>query len=200
MTQDERLALPEGAVRVLVADPHETTRIGLAVLLKRQGWVGACLLAESQGEARRVAAEARPDVAVVDVSSLGPFVEPAVTALREAHGAMAVVLTARCAAVRVAGVLPSTATGAEIVKAVRAAVVNRRPEAAPAAAAAEQLLTERERQVLELLSLGLTNREIAARLHLGPDSIKKHARSVYRKLGVRNRTEAVHQALALFAA
>ncbi|HWI70669.1 MAG TPA: response regulator transcription factor [Baekduia sp.] len=197
MTEDERLALPEGAVRVLVADPHEATRIGMAVLLKRQGWVGACLMAESQGEARRVAAAARPDVAVVDVSSLGPFVEPAVAALREAHGAMAVVLTARCAAVRVAGVLPSSATGAEIVEAVRAAVVDRRPVRPPSA---EQLLTERERQVLELLSLGLTNREIAERLHLGPDSIKKHARSVYRKLGVRNRTEAVHQALALFAA
>jgi DNA-binding NarL/FixJ family response regulator len=198
MTEDERLALPEGAVRVLVVDPHETTRIGMAVLLKRQRWVGACLLAESQGEARRVAAELRPDVAVVDVSSLGPFAESAVAALREAHGAMAVVLTARCGAVRARGALPSTATGAEIAAAVRAAIVERRP--VRPVSDEHPLLTERERQVLELLSLGLTNREIAERLHLGPDSIKKHARSVYRKLGVRNRTEAVHQALALFAA
>jgi two-component system response regulator DesR len=52
--------------------------------------------------------------------------------------------------------------------------------------------------VLELLATGATNREIAAQLHLGPDSVKKHAAALYRKLGVRNRTEAVQQALQIF--
>jgi two-component system response regulator DesR len=52
--------------------------------------------------------------------------------------------------------------------------------------------------VLELLATGATNREIAARLHLGPDSVKKHAAALYRKLGVRNRTEAVQHALQIF--
>ncbi len=47
--------------------------------------------------------------------------------------------------------------------------------------------------MLTLLATGATNREIAEQLHLGPDSIKKHASAIYRKLGVRNRTEAVQR-------
>ncbi|UUY05374.1 LuxR C-terminal-related transcriptional regulator [Svornostia abyssi] len=48
--------------------------------------------------------------------------------------------------------------------------------------------------MLQLLATGATNREIAAQLHVGPDSVKKHASSLYRKLGVRNRTEATQRA------
>jgi two-component system response regulator DesR len=51
-------------------------------------------------------------------------------------------------------------------------------------------LTPREAQVLQLLATGATNREIAGELHLSTDAIKKHTSAVYRKLGVRNRTEA----------
>jgi two-component system response regulator DesR len=47
---------------------------------------------------------------------------------------------------------------------------------------------------------GLTNREIGERLHLGPDSIKKSATALYRKLGVRNRTEAAQRAATVLAA
>jgi two-component system response regulator DesR len=55
-------------------------------------------------------------------------------------------------------------------------------------------LSEREREVLSLMAAGETNAEIAARLYLSPHTIKDHASSVYRKLGVRNRAEAVRQA------
>ena len=55
-------------------------------------------------------------------------------------------------------------------------------------------LSEREREVLTLMAAGETNAEIAARLYLSPHTIKEHASSVYRKLGVRNRAEAVRQA------
>jgi DNA-binding NarL/FixJ family response regulator len=48
-----------------------------------------------------------------------------------------------------------------------------------------------------LLGTGATNREIADRLHLGPDSIKKSATALYRKLGVRNRTEAAQRAASI---
>jgi DNA-binding NarL/FixJ family response regulator len=64
---------------------------------------------------------------------------------------------------------------------------------AAAAASPSEALTDREAQVLRLLARGATNREIAAELHLGPDAIKKHASAVYRKLGVRNRTEAARR-------
>jgi DNA-binding NarL/FixJ family response regulator len=52
-----------------------------------------------------------------------------------------------------------------------------------------ELLTPREAAVLELLQAGRSNGEIAARLHIGVETVRTHARSIYRKLGVRSRRE-----------
>jgi DNA-binding NarL/FixJ family response regulator len=199
-------ALPAGAVRALVVGAHEASRVGAAVLLTREPWIGACLEATSQGDARRIARDQRPDVALVDISNLGPFTGMAVDALRAERPAMPIVLTSPCSAqarppagVDAVAFLPSTATGAEIVAAVRAAVLD--PDASgERPPIPEAALTAREREVLDLIAIGLTNREIGERLHLGPDAIKKHARSVYRKLGVRNRTEAAHHAAVVAGA
>ena len=59
----------------------------------------------------------------------------------------------------------------------------------------QALLTERERDVLRLLVAGLANREIGERLFLSPETVKTHLRSIYRKLGVAGRTQAVIVAL-----
>ena len=58
-------------------------------------------------------------------------------------------------------------------------------------------LSEREREVLEAVACGATNREIAGRLFLSPHTVKEHTSSLYRKLGVRNRAEAVQKAQRL---
>jgi DNA-binding NarL/FixJ family response regulator len=58
-------------------------------------------------------------------------------------------------------------------------------------------LSDRERSVLELMASGSTNPEIAEALHLSKHTIKEHTSSVFRKLGVRNRTEAVQRAQRL---
>jgi LuxR family maltose regulon positive regulatory protein len=58
-------------------------------------------------------------------------------------------------------------------------------------------LTPREREIVGLLAVGLTNREIAEKLVLSPETVKKHAGNIYQKLGVNNRTQAVAQARAL---
>lgn len=52
------------------------------------------------------------------------------------------------------------------------------------------LLSPREIEVLEMAALGLTNWQIAARLHVTVHAVKFHLASIYRKLGVTNRTEA----------
>jgi LuxR family maltose regulon positive regulatory protein len=58
-------------------------------------------------------------------------------------------------------------------------------------------LSAREREVLHLLAAGLSNREIGARLSISPETVKKHTASIYGKLGVRGRVEAVTRARSL---
>jgi LuxR family maltose regulon positive regulatory protein len=62
----------------------------------------------------------------------------------------------------------------------------------------QQPFTRREREVYELLTEGLTNREIAARLFVSEVTVKAHIRHIFAKLNVRSRTEAVLRAPALF--
>ncbi|HEY6758148.1 MAG TPA: helix-turn-helix transcriptional regulator, partial [Baekduia sp.] len=86
--------------------------------------------------------------------------------------------------------LAADAAPAEIVAAVRAAALGENGATGADPGGPAPALTPREAEVLRWLATGATNREIAAALHLSPDAVKKHSSSLYRKLGVRNRTEA----------
>jgi two-component system response regulator DesR len=199
------VALPDRSVRPLIVDEHDATRLGHALLLQRQPWVARCLLARDAREASRLANRYRPDVALLDVSNAGPFVASATAALLDAHAGLRIVLTSRCASrpsepaerVGAVGFLPPTASATEILASVRAAILTARPrlEIAPAAPG----LTDRERRLLELISTGATNQEIAAELRLSAAAVKKNASALYRKLGVRNRTEAAQRAAGLLS-
>ena len=58
-------------------------------------------------------------------------------------------------------------------------------------------LSERELEVLQLIAIGLTNREIADRLYLSLNTVKVHARNIYGKLNVHSRTQAIMRAQEL---
>lgn len=64
-------------------------------------------------------------------------------------------------------------------------------------AEANPLLSLRENQVLEGMCCGETNREIAERLFVSPNTVKTHAANIYSKLGVNRRAQAVHRAREL---
>jgi LuxR family transcriptional regulator, maltose regulon positive regulatory protein len=64
-------------------------------------------------------------------------------------------------------------------------------------AALPEPLTEREQEILELIAAGLTNHEIADKLIISPETVKKHTGNIYGKLGVRSRTEATARAREL---
>ena len=63
------------------------------------------------------------------------------------------------------------------------------------AASEESLLSEREQRVLELLVDGATNESIAGSLYVSEKTVKSHLSSIFRKLGVTNRTQAVSKAI-----
>lgn len=58
-------------------------------------------------------------------------------------------------------------------------------------------LSQRERDVLKLIALGLANDEIAARLFISPHTVKNHVSNIYRKLGIDDRTQVALIALRL---
>lgn len=203
----EELRLPADAVGALVVDSHEPSRLGLALLLRRQSWVGSCRLAADSEEAVRLAHRHRPDVAILDVSDTGPLAGSVVKRLRRVHPGVEVLLSSRCssslgapaASLGAAAFLPAGSAAETILTAVRAALLGDEAVVPGPKPSSDDptALSDREREILALLSTGATNREIATRLHLGPDSVKKAATALYRKLGVRNRTEAAQRAAAL---
>jgi two-component system response regulator DesR len=199
-------ALPDASVRAIVVDAHAPSRIGIAALLEAQRWVGLCLQAGDRREAVGLIARHRPDVALLDISQTGPFAGAITAAMREPHPGLQILLISRCrtsadappSSLGAVGFLPAGVSGEGIVDAVRTAVLTGEALDLPAPRPGPgPTLTDREREILSLLGTGATNREIAARLYLAPDTVKKSATALYRKLGVRNRTEAVRRAAAM---
>ena len=188
------------SIRVLVVDRHDASRIGLTLMLRNTPAVATCVAATIDEDAVALARKHTPGVAVIDISERGPFTGSLAAALREAAPGIRLVLTSRCAAsasaavraVRASAFIPAGADGRTTVETVLAAAHCAEPPAARAQPPSP--LTDREREVLALLASGATNREIAAEMHLGAEAVKKHASTIYRKLGVRNRTEAAHRA------
>lgn len=203
----EELRLPPDAVGALVVDSHEPSRLGLALLLRRQSWVRDCHLAADSEEAVALARCHRPDIAILDVSDSGPLAGPIVKRLRSAHPGIEVLLSSRCrtslgappASLGAAAFLLGGTDSDSILAAVRAALLGEHTivSGSPPRPDDPAALSDREREILAMLSTGATNREIARQLHLGPDSVKKSATALYRKLGVRNRAEAAQRAGAL---
>jgi DNA-binding NarL/FixJ family response regulator len=194
--------MPADRHDLVIYDAHAPSRLGLGVLLRAQPWVERCHLAADLATAVDLTRARRPRVAVLGFSGGGTVVH-ACEALRRVHTTVAIVLTTRCPAARggmeaarevgAAAYLTAEAGAPEIVEAVRAALAGRadaRAATSAPSAGREATLTAREAEVLRWLATGATNREIAAALHLSTDAIKKHSSSLYRKLGVRNRTEA----------
>jgi DNA-binding NarL/FixJ family response regulator len=191
------------SLRILIVDDHEIFQWGFRLMLGRQPWVERCLAAGSAAEAYRLNDRYEPHVAVIDLVvgeesgldicrrllALSPWLR---VLLISGAGAISAA-TARAAGA--AGFLAKDAAAEEIAQAVcRVAMgesVFRRASAPPA------WLSERERQVLELIAGGATNREIGVALHLSRHTVKEHTSSLYRRLGVVNRVQAVRRAQEL---
>ena len=193
-------------LRVLVVDDHDVVHWGFRLMLGELDWVERCLSARTGDEARDLTRRYAPDVALVDLflgEESGPDVcerlrteRPELRVLLISGAGRISASTARaCGA---SGFVPKDWPAADIARAVRMVALGMALfEPPPAEGAGQPQLTGREREVLERVAAGATNREIAAELHLSPHTIKEHTSAVYRKLSVRNRAEAVQRAQRL---
>jgi two-component system response regulator DesR len=186
---------------VLVVDDHAVVQWGFRFLLERQPWVKRCAVARSPEESLELARRLKPDVALVDLFLGQRSGAELCESIRESSPRTRVLLisgvgwisaeTARAAGA--AGFISKDWSADEVATAVRMVgrgmTVFARQEEGPAVP-----LSVREREVLDLIGRGATNREIAERLYLSAHTIKDHTSSLYRKLGVRNRAQAARRA------
>jgi two-component system response regulator DesR len=191
-------------LRVLIVDDHDVVHWGFRTMLGNQPWVERTLSARSGAEAYELAARYKPDVALVDVF-IGEESGPEICQrLRERSPATNVLLISGAGrispgaakAAGAAGFIPKDWGAADIARAVRMVGLGM-TVFQPQTDGAPPTLSSREREVLELMARGSTNREIAAALHLSPHTIHEHTSGLYRKLGARNRAEAVQRATRL---
>ncbi|WP_219419153.1 response regulator [Pseudonocardia nigra] len=202
-------------IRVLVADDHWGFRFGMRALLTAEPDIELVGEATTGAEAVAAAVEEHPDVVLMDLAMPGGNgIEATRAILAQAPATAVLVLTmvedddSVFAAVRAGarGYLLKGADGVETMRAIRAVAggeaifgpgIARRLRwyfAAPGAARPFPELTEREREILGLVAQGLTNAAVADRLHLSHKTVRNYVSSIFTKLGVAHRGEAVARA------
>lgn len=214
-------AVATGPVRVVLVDDHEIVIEGIKAVLAsfrlRVRVVGAAVGAEN---ALRVVADLKPDIVLCDVRMEGASGLDLCRSIRERDPERKVILLSvyddeqylyQALRIGASGYLLKGIRGDELVRqiesvrdgttaidarlaarAVDTAARLQRDEFWPGA---RQGLTQRESEILSFVVTGLSNRGIANKLVIGDETVKSHLRSIYRKLGVSDRTGAAATAL-----
>ncbi len=211
--------MAQPSIRVLLADDHALVRQGIRRFLDEAGDIEVVVEVGDGQEAVRLAESHRPDVVIMDIRLPGMSgVEATREIKRRLPQIRVLVLTAydddpyifALLQAGADGYLLKTASAEELIQAVRMVwrggtalspevagkvvrqVTTRKPEGA-----LDQVepLTERELEVLRLAARGLTNRAIGYTLGISHRTVQGYLASIYDKLDVSNRTEAVTEAL-----
>jgi DNA-binding NarL/FixJ family response regulator len=203
-------------IRVLIADDQALVRSGFRLILETRSDMEVVGEAEDGRQAVTLAHELDPHVVLMDVRMPNvDGIEATRQIVESGSGARIVVLTTFdvddyvYAAIRAgaSGFLLKDVRPADLIDAIRLIadgnallgptvtrrLLDRFAEAprVEVETAATKSLTAREREILRLIASGLSNAEIAERLYLGETTVKTHVSSVLRKLGVRDRVQAV---------
>lgn len=205
-------------IRVLVADDHPVFRRGMRAILGAEPDTELVGEAMDGEEAIALAMELQPDVILMDLNMPNVSGIEATRRILEAYPETAVLMLTMFeddksifAAMRAGahGYVLKGADGAEMLRAIRATAngeaifspaITRRlaeyfstpgrgPEATEERAFAD--LTERESEILALVAEGYTNNAIASRLYLSPKTVRNYVSSVFTKLGVTDRSQAI---------
>jgi two-component system response regulator DesR len=191
-------------LKVLVADEQDLIHWGFKMLLASESWVERFVAAHNSAQALELARRYHPHVAVVDMHLGGESGAELCQHIRSASPDTRVLLMATfdrvsahsAKSVGASGFVPKSWGARDIAGAARMVGLGM-TVFSPEAEQAPNLLTEREREVLDMIAAGATNREIAARLYLSPHTVKDHTSALYRKMKARNRAEAILRAQRL---
>jgi DNA-binding NarL/FixJ family response regulator len=202
-------------IRVMLIDDHVLVRQGTAALLREATDIKIVAETHDGEEALMLAQDLGPDVVVLDIRLQGMSGIDVARALRQDLPEIKVLILSAyhyeqyvraLFAIGVHGYLLKSASGPELISAVQAVhqgetVLSTEIATLLAAKtrrsgiAAIETLSDREREVLELVSQGASNKEIAARLSIGTRTVETHVSNAMAKLGARSRTEAVNLAI-----
>jgi DNA-binding NarL/FixJ family response regulator len=201
-------------IRVVIADDQALVRAGFRLIVQSQPDILVAGEAADGQEAVDLARRERPDVVLMDIRM--PRVDGIQATRQIASFARVVILTTfeldeyvfDALAAGASAFLLKAAPPEDLIKAIRVVAAGeailapsvtkrlieefaKRPE--PAARKTKELesLTEREREVLREVARGLTNAEIAARLHVSETTVKTHVAHLLDKLDLRDRVQAV---------
>jgi DNA-binding NarL/FixJ family response regulator len=204
-SRNQRTQSQSGRIQVLVADDHVTVLEGLVAIIDRQADMSVVAQASSGREAVGLWQKHLPDVALFDLrmpelDGIGALEE----IRRQDASARVIVLTtydndsdvSRAIKAGAKGYLLKDAPRDELLAAIRT-VHSGETAVSPAlvtklaAGLSNRLLTGRELEVLTLLASGKSNKEIGNSLYIGETTVKSHLRSIFSKLDVLSRTEAI---------
>ena len=196
-------------IRILTVDDHPLLREGIAAILALQPDMQLVGEAEDGAQAIKIFRELKPDVTLMDLQMPVLNGVEAITRIRtDFPNARIIVLTTYAGDVQAlramragaAGYLLKGALRRDLLDTIRAVHAGRRylsREIAQQIAlhSSEDSLSEREIEVLRLVAAGKANKEIAGELSVSEDTVKAHLKSIFAKLIVGDRTQAVTLAL-----
>lgn len=202
-------------LRVLIADDHQLTRVGVRLALERGGFK-VCAEADDAASAVEAAEREQPDICLLDIQMPGSGIHAAEEIARKVPDAAVVMLTVSRSdrdlfdALRVGasgyllkdmdperlpmalhGVLDGEAALPRHLVALVIEEFRERGRRRPLLKKRGVVLTDREWEVLELMSQGLTTFEIADRLFIEPVTVRTHVSAILKKLHVSSRKEAL---------
>lgn len=211
---------PVRIIRVLIVDDHAILRSGLRMLLGAQSDMEVVGEAADGAEAARLVAELNPDVALLDLAMPGIGGLEALSMIKRiAPETRGLILSQyddesylrRALESGASGYVLKRAADTDLLSAIRAVargevylhpmltrfVVNDlfNREEAPKPAGRQTALSDREREVLQLVALGHTNQQIADSLVLSVKTVETYKARVMEKLGVRGRAALVRYAM-----